>query len=252
LSDLEAQRAVSEDSLRATAQRIGSLPRDSDTGKGLLARLTAERDRFAARHRVYARLLSACNQWLTELRLPSGAVLELAPAVEVKLAPGQTASAALAEVRAEIVSLQRELASVRSAPLRKASQRESVATYLARLVQRVQPRIGFDTKGNAKVQWPIEDMVVKDDLLAVLAWALGPDALLTAFTREIEREPERADAVTPVEREKRISELLVQLLESERREAALLDGLDNILPRPDMDPRAFLGVVVAQAQASAA
>jgi hypothetical protein len=31
------------------------------------------------------------------------------------------------------------------------------------------------------------------------------------------------------------------------REAGLLNGIDNILPRPDMDPRAFLGVTITQA-----
>ena len=250
LAELELQKMAADDAMRGCAQRINSLPRDG--AEQLRERLGAERDRHAERHRQLSILVSRVNQWTVELRLPPGTTLEPTQTVNVELKPGETVSTVLAAVRAEIAAVQRELAQVRSAPLRKSSQQEAVGAYLVRLVQRVRPKIGFDVRGNARVMWA-EDMVAgKDDVLGLLAFALGPQQLLAAFTRELELEPERADALTPTERENRLSELSASLLSLERREAALLDGVDNILPRPDMDPRAFLGVAVAQAQAQVA
>ena len=113
------------------------------------------------------------------------------------------------------------------------------------------PRIVFDVRGNAKMQW-VEDMIVqKDDLVGTLALFLGPQEIAKVLAHQFEQEAERSDAVTPTEREQKIAELSASLLSLERREAAMLEqnGIDNILPRPEMDPRAFLGVIVAKAQA---
>jgi hypothetical protein len=103
-----------------------------------------------------------------------------------------------------------------------------------------------------------EDMITtKDDMLGLLGFALGPQALLAAFARELELEPERADALTPAERDRRIAELAASLLSLERREEALIEraaGEGIELPRRgDASPLAVLGVViVAQAQTQAA
>jgi hypothetical protein len=70
---------------------------------------------------------------------------------------------------------------------------ESKANYrlsATRLALRARPKIGFDARGNARVMWA-EDMVAgKDDVLGLLAFALGPEQLLAAFSRDLELEPE--------------------------------------------------------------
>src|SRR5262249_12426297 len=158
------------------------------------------------------------------------------------LKPGDSLSAAIATVRGEIAGVQRELAAVRAAPLKRSSQQEAINAYLARLAQSARPRIGFDVRGNARVAW-VEDMIVsKDDLLGVLGVVLGPEQSSAACARELGVEPERADAVSPLERDKRIAELSDSLLSLERREEELIaraasDGLD-VWRRPDADPRA--------------
>jgi hypothetical protein len=85
-------------------------------------------------------------------------------------------------------------------------------------------------------------------LICILAWVLGPEALLAAFFRDLEQEPERAEALSPAERDKRLADLAASLLSLERREEALIDRAaadgQEVLRRPDADPRAVLTVAV--------
>jgi hypothetical protein len=256
LTELTLARDAALDSMRGAQGRMDSLP--ADAANQMRERLTVERDRHGERHRQFSMLVSRLNQWCIELRLPPRTLLELASAVlDIKLASGETVSGAVAAVRSEIAGVQRELASVRAAPLKKSSQQEAINAYLARLAQSARPRIGFDVRGNARVSWT-EDMIVsKDDLLGLLAFILGPEQISAAFARELEQEPERADALSPLERDKRIAELSASLLSLERREETLIeraasDGIE-VLRRSDAAPLAVLGVeIVAKAQASAA
>jgi hypothetical protein len=253
LAELELQRDGALDSMRGAAGRLMSLPRDAHE---LRARLEIERDRHAERHRVLAMLCSRLNQFCVELRLPRDDVLQLSPPVEIKLKASETAVAALAMTRAQIAGVQADMATVRKAPLRRSSQQEAIRAYLARLEQQVRPQVSFDARGAARVLWT-EDMIAgKDDLLGLLSFVLGPDALLAAFTRELEQEAERSDAVTPLEREKRLGELSAQLFGLEQLEEGLVlraqaDGSD-VLRRADADPRVVLGLTITQAQAQVA
>jgi hypothetical protein len=80
-----------------------------------------------------------------------------------------------------------------------------------------------------------------------------PDAMTDALSGELR---EDGGAMSADERDSAASRLQDQLDDLERQEAVLLDyALENgidILPRTDMDPRAFLGVVVVKAQAQVA
>jgi hypothetical protein len=78
---------------------------------------------------------------------------------------------------------------------------------------------------------------------------------LAAFARELGAEPEPANAVSPLEREKRLSELSASLLALERREECLNeraagDGLE-ILRWPDASPLAVLGIANGAAKEAA-
>jgi hypothetical protein len=236
LSDIEAQRCIAEDLLRGCAQRINSLPREAVE---LRERLVVERDKHAERHRVLSMLVSRVNQFCVELR--GNVALECAPAVEIKLKASETVVAALAATRAQIAGVQRELAAVRKAPLCRSSQEEAIRAHLARLVQR--PKIGFDARGGALVTW-VEDMATMDGVLGLLAFVL-PEQVSAAFAHDLE--PESPGAVSPLEREKRISELSVSLLALERTEEALIEraaseGIE-LARRGDASPVAVLGVL---------
>jgi hypothetical protein len=244
---IELTRDGALDSMRGAAGRINSLPRDAHE---LRAKLEAERDRHAEKHRSLAMLCSKLNQWLVELKLPRGAVLELSPPVEIKLKASETVVAALAGVREQIAGVQQELAAVRKAPLRRSSQQEAVRAYLSRLEQQVRPRVAFDARGAARVLWNEDIVAGKDDVLGLLAFVLGTDTLAAAFTRELDAQPEDVAALSPLEREKRISELSVSLLSLERYEEALVlraadvDGIE-LSRRGDASPLAVLGLVIA-------
>ena len=244
LSDIEAQRCIAEDLLRGCAQRINSLPREAVE---LRERLVVERDKHAERHRSLSMIVSRCNQFWSELR--ANVALEVAPAVEIKLKASETCAAALAATREQIAGAQRELVQVRKAPLCRSSQEEAIRAHLSRLVQR--PKIGFDARGGALVTW-VEDMATMDGVLGLLAFVL-PEQVSAAFAHDLE--PESPGAVSPLEREKRISELSVSLLALERTEEALIEraaseGIE-LARRGDASPVAVLGVVVVNANARA-
>src|SRR5262245_48334508 len=123
LSAIEADRMMAEDSARGCQARINSL---SDTGnRELLGRLTAERDRHAARHGALSQSLNRVRQWIAELR---GVVLEPAPVIAaIKLKDGATVSGVIVTARDEIKSLQAQLQNVRRAPLPREDQRRLIA-----------------------------------------------------------------------------------------------------------------------------
>jgi hypothetical protein len=245
LAAIELARDTALDQMRGAASRAVSLPSDR---RELRERLEIERDKFAEKHRQLAMLCSRLNQWHVELRLGPNIVLELAPAVELKLKASETCASALATTREQIARTQQEIAEVRRAPMKRQSQQEAIRSYLSRLERQVHPKVGFDARGGARLIWT-EDMIAgKDDLMGILVFIFGADPLLAAFMRQLEEEPEPVGAVSPLEREKRISELSIRLLELERVEEALIlraanEGIE-LMRRGDASPVAVLGVVI--------
>jgi hypothetical protein len=250
LNELILARDAALDASRSGISRLNQLPPDVD--QGLRQRLASENARHAEKHRVLAMLVSRINQFLMEAR---GVVLEPAPPPDIRLKAGESVSAALTAVRQQIADVRQEIAATRAMPMRRASQLEAVRAYLAGLAQRAQPKIGFDAKGGARVTW-VEDMASKDDIVGLLALVLGPQQLAAAFSRELDEQPEPADAVSPLEREKRLAELTQRLFGFEQCEEGLItkahaDGID-VLRRGDASPACVLGVAVkAKTEAAA-
>jgi hypothetical protein len=249
LAELTLARDLALDASRTTNQRLQQALSQGDVDPRLRGKLESETSRAVDKHRTLSMLLSRCNQWWTELRLPPAHRLECQPPYNNLGAapPGETVAESVAKVRDEIADLAAQILSVRGAPLKRESQQEALSIYIDGLVQRAKPRIGFDVKGNARVLWTEDLIASKDDLLGTLAFVFGVETIATAFANAIEQEPEREDAVTPLEREEKLGELSAQVLRLERKEAALLALDDTILPRADMSPLAYLGVRIAVA-----
>jgi hypothetical protein len=218
-------------------RRINMVDGDSQMAQ----KLTEEKARQANAHNVLARLLSNCNQYLFQLRLPIGYCLEPVT-VPVALKKGETAAHAIGVVRAEIAEVNRHMAQARSAPLKKQSQQDAIHSYLARLAMGARPKISFDQQGNAKLQFR-DDFVQMTDVIGILA-LICPAELVSAFQLDVGPDP--PNAISPDDREHKLSELSAKLLELERREAALLAQADGVLPRPEMNPLAYLQVRVAR------
>jgi hypothetical protein len=99
-------------------------------------------------------------------------------------------------------------------------------------------------------------IVEKSDLLAMMCWVLNGASkqVASALLRDLGDQPEAANALTVAEREQRLAELSAEWLRMERLEESLImraaaDGTE-VLRRPDANPLAVLGVVIAPAQAA--
>jgi hypothetical protein len=243
-TELSLARDAALDALRSAQQRLNDLPDDAD--RLLRERLSSQVVLQTQRNSVLHRLLSSINQALFQMRLRPGEVL-VPITLPVTLPKGQTAAEAIDAVRAEIAAIKQQELAVRRAPLKKQSREQAVVGALARLADRVRPKVSFDPHGNARMQWASEDFVTRDEVLGMIVWALGPlgpAQLVEAF--ELKQEAEPPGAILPEERETKLSELAASLLAAERRESALLDKAD-VLPRPDMSPEAYLQVEIRMA-----
>jgi hypothetical protein len=243
LTELTMSRDSALDAARSANVRLQQLPPDAD--QRMKDRLASEQAKHQQRFGVLSQLLSRTNQFLMELRLPVGSVLGMAPSVDGKPKPGLTLIETLEAVREEIAKVQRQVSAVRSAPLKRASQTEAINNYLSRLARQARPKVAYDVRGNARVAW-VEDLATMDSVLGLLVVALGAEQVSAAFLRQFEQEPERADAVSPVERDQRLADLAASLLLLERQEEALIeraaaDGTE-ILRRAEASPMAVLGI----------
>jgi hypothetical protein len=218
-------------------RRINMVDGDSQMAQ----RLAGEKARQTNAHLVCSRLLSAANQYLFQLRLAPGYVLE---PVVTKASPNknETPQQAVERVRTGIRTIAEQLAAARRAPLKQQSRHEALRNRLASLALRAKPKLSFDTAGNVRILWA-EDIATMDQVLGLLALCF-PQELMEAF--EIGDQSDAPNALTVSERDAAIAKLGDDLLALERIEAALLAQADGILPRPEMSPESYLQVRVAQ------
>jgi hypothetical protein len=249
LDALGIARDEALDSSRAAQSRMNMLPLDAVE---MQAKLTAERDKHAHRHNHIHRLLSSCNEYLFRLRLPPGQVLEPAPPPDIKI--NRSLSAAIAYTREQIAEVQREIARTRALPMKRASQQEAINRYLASQALRVEPRVSFDQRGNARFLWNEDLIHSKDDLLGILYW-IAPSSVSKAFAESLPQDDPEG-AVSPDERDAAVKKFTNTLTALEYQEEHLIeraaaDGME-VLRRPDASPLAVLGVVIAAAKESQA
>jgi hypothetical protein len=245
LDELVLARDLALDAARSVNAKLQALPADVD--QRFRQKLADEHNRQQTKFGVLSQVVSRCNQWCFELRLGPGSSLQLAPATALK--PGET----VATVRTQIADCTKEIASVRTAPLARASQRAAINNYLSHLARRSGPKVGFDAQGNARIGW-VEDMATMDGVLGLLVFVLGADKVAAAFARE-HTESEPMGALTPQERDAQIVRLTADLLLLERKEEALIEKASEagqeVLRRP-ASPMAVLGLVIVKAQSAAA
>jgi hypothetical protein len=245
LDELTIQRDLAMDQQKALQARINMC---DDTSDSLIRdRLAAEHSKQALRANHLQRLVSACNQFLMQLRLVPGTALEVHPPLNLTI---KTSLAKAVETTQRMIrECQQDIAKVRALPLKQSSKREAARAYLERLAQVYAPKIVFDGKGNAKATWR-EDMVVsKDEILSLIVWALGPNGpaeLVEAFA--IDDEPEPEDAISPEDRHQQLSTFANALLQLERQEECIIrnavaDGFE-LTRRPDANPMAVLNLVI--------
>jgi hypothetical protein len=234
------------DASRSCQQRLNMVDGNAD----LQARLAAERDKHAQRHNHSHRLLSACNQYLFQLRLPPGYVLESAPPPDIAIKT--TTAKAIEATRRNITEVVSEIARTRALALKQSSKQAAMRSLLVRLALAARPRIDFAQDGSARITWP-ENLATMDSVAGLLA-LLFPQELTEAF--QLDAEPEPENAVSPEERDQQISKFANTLLQLERQEEFLIeraaDEGTEIVRRRDTNPMAVLQLqIVAQEAATA-
>jgi hypothetical protein len=247
LDQLGLQKDSSFDAGRSTQQRMNMLPQDAGQ---IHQRLVTERDNHARQHNELMRLWSACNQYLVQLRLSHGQHLAPVPRAGIKPKPGETAAEAIDKLRVQIGVLTQQIMTARKAPLKRQSKHDALAKRLASLALRSRPRINFDQHGNATIAWA-EDLATMDSVLGLMS-LLFPQEIVAALVDDDAQPEDPPNALTPADRDAAVSKLQADLLALERCEAELLDQAGTVLPRPTMDPRAYLGIEVIEAAAEAA
>lgn len=151
---------------------------------------------------------------------------------------------ALEAIRSEIESTKGEIGAIERAPLKGSSKRAACKKYLDDLLASGTPKANVNAQGEVSIRLGTgPDSVALFDakgsrLLGLMLHLVGEEVVLDKLAP---RETERADAITPAQRDERLSELRAQLLLLEREEEALVES-SGVLRRADADPRAILGV----------
>jgi hypothetical protein len=219
------------------------------------ARVQSNYDARAGRWQTLARLVTNAEKWLASV--PVGIAIVMHPA-DPKPRKGETVEAAIERLRQQRDELLAELRKLKSAPLPSAGAKARARTEIEALAQRGRPDVFRLIEHGEGIAWPSALATVtayvapgqeptpmtarSTDALALLAW-LAKDELLEAIEAEIDQRADDANALTPAQRKKREAELADAILAVERDEAALVEqgGGEH---RPDLDPRALLGVLV--------
>jgi hypothetical protein len=247
LLSLQLQRGASEDAQRGAASRLSALPRNAD--EMMVQRLTSERDKHFHRLGQLSQLLNKINQWIGELK--GDVTLEAVPNVTIELKPGETLATLLGNARDAIAEKRKQLALIKAAPLPKGDKMAAIEQHVLRLASQAKPQIFVRDQG-VKINWR-GDMVVAEDVAALLCW-MEPALMCEALCREIDAQSGDG-ALSAADRVKSIFSISAELLDLERHEESLIcfaaDDGQEILRRPDADPRAVLGVVVVKAAPAA-
>jgi hypothetical protein len=241
LSELTLARDAALDAAHSAAGRLNRLPQDSD--QRTRNALAAEHSKHQHRFGQLSQLVSRCNQWRMELR---GVTLEPACPVVFKPRDNETLPAAVERLRSQIASTKQSLQRVRSAPLPLDAQRGLIVQAVAEKARAGRPSVRIANDA-ASISWPEGTSIV-----SLMAW-LQPQQMIETLVAELH---EAEGAMSAQERDSAVSRLQDQLEQLERSEQALLEYADangiDVLPRIDMSPPAFLGVVITPATAQVA
>ena len=226
-----------------------------------LDRLAAATEERRAKADPVAHLIQAIDRYLRDL---AGTELKAIKAAAVQLKGKESLADAIDRVRNERAKLAAQLITVKSAPIPSKDAKAKARAAIDDLAQRGTPDIRALIEGSGPITWPLVDTRAQlsgfvqgvegaptlygqaigeaIDVPALLGWAIKP-ALIAALDAEIDSQSDDAAALTDAERAKRTAALLAQILDCERQECWVIEQSDGRLEyRPDVDPRAVLGL----------
>lgn len=185
------------------------------------------------------------------LRQNSSACMRMYDGDAAKLANGETALEGFDRAARRVRMLQADRDEVLAAPFPTSVAKREALKQLSLRAEASKPsvtslieRIGEIRYSTAKLEVIVHNQVAPDvygiDPVGLLAW-LFPTEMQAAIDREIDAVGEDDIALSAEERLQRLKQIDSDILASEREEAAFGE-LAGLLPRPDIDPRAALGL----------
>jgi hypothetical protein len=244
---------IAYDSVLSATRHISTLNRSLGTAPASeapniefeISRWRGKLDEAQRKHSALANLNARLRNFITT----ANAAFDDAKPAQVKIAKGETITAAAVRVRERIAALALERRKADRAALTLAELREQAAAHVAQLRERGKPRVTF---GHGQPFNIIFDAQVegawtaRQDLAAALAY-LDPVSLLQRLIEDIEALPKPPLALTAKARAEKLAALDAELLILEREDEILVEVSEEEGPivqrRPDADPRAILGLV---------
>src|SRR5690606_1436614 len=158
------------------------------------------------------------------------------------------------KVRAEIQSAAQEARTIKTARLSNAQLKEKAAEKVKQLAAEGRMALQDLDKGlELRVRDGSQALHTRNSALAVMAW-IDPDAVLNRLEADIEALP--GEGMDSSAKQNKLAELEARILESERREEALIEQAlkagQYIARRRDANPLAILGIQPVAKKAKAA
>jgi hypothetical protein len=202
-----------------------------------------------------SRVVQAVESYLRDGR-PGGTALQEYDGPEPKLLKGETVTDAIERLRRRGRELKADQHRIRSAPFPSSHAKAQVRAQIEALAQQGAPSVSNLIEHDRPISWPTQVLrsavhaetpsiafAEVHGVLPVIAW-LHRDALIARLDAEIDAEADDAGALTHEERQRQEAEVMGDLLEIERQEAAVVwRAMDERLPvehRADCSPLAIL------------
>jgi hypothetical protein len=210
-----------------------------------ISRWRGKLDEAQRKHSALANLNARLGNFITTANV----AFDDAKPAQVKIAKGETITAAAIRVRERIAALALERRKVDRAALTLAELKEQAAAHVAQLRERGKPRVNF---GHGQPFNIVFDAYVegawtaRQDLAAALAY-LDPISFLQRLIEDIEALPKPPLALSAKARAEKLAALDAELLILEREDETLVEVSAEEGPivqrRLDADPRAILGLI---------
>lgn len=246
--------------LPQSAPQVVAAQRTLDKATATFEELQARQAARSAAWQAASAVPANIETWLRDGR-PQAAALEDIETPAVKLNKGEGLLDAVARLQRRARELKADQRRIEAAPWPSTHARAKMRAEIEQLSQRGAPDVSLLIEMDRSVVWPTQRVQSEVhgteqraiaftetlDALAIVAW-LHKDALIAALDREIGSEADDKSALTPEQREIAEAEVMADLLDIERQEAALTwRALSEKLPvefRSGIAPQAVLGLNV--------
>lgn len=264
LNELRGPRGAGGYDLADDDVRVKSEAARLDKKMAELKRLSELSELRGERSRMLNTTIKHVEDWVRSK--PSGTAIAMCEPVDVQPRKGEDLQGAIERVRRYERELHSDAVRIAAAPHPSAARKEAVVREVEALAQQGKPNAANSIEHGEPVAWPLAhhqfEIYNVDpgavvfgqliDIRAFMSW-WDKEGMIQRLSAEIDEVSDDEAALSDDERKRKIAEISADLLALEYEEAALVwraqgDGA-AVMHRPDIDPRALLGVTLVPASA---